>query len=141
MRKGGKRRGREGEGGKRRGREGEGGKRRGREGGRERRGGGGGGGGGEGRGEERRGGGGGGGERRGEEGRRRFSVPLIVIPSMRRSQMEDQVSQLIAERDTLGEELQQVVAAKKEVDDQLHDYTEETSQQVYDCRKSSVCVI
>lgn len=44
--------------------------------------------------------------------------------------MEEQVSQLIGERGRLSEELQQVVAAKKEVEDQLHDYTEETSQQV-----------
>lgn len=44
--------------------------------------------------------------------------------------MEHQVSELTTLRDNLTERVQHLEAAKKELEEQLQDYTEETSQQV-----------
>ena len=44
--------------------------------------------------------------------------------------MEQQVSQLTAQRDELTEQLEKLEAVKKDLEEQLQDYTEETSQQV-----------
>lgn len=44
--------------------------------------------------------------------------------------MERKVSELTEQRDELTEKVQLLEAAKKELEEQLQDYTEETSQQV-----------
>lgn len=44
--------------------------------------------------------------------------------------MEHEVSDLTDQRDRLTNQIQQMEAAKNEAEEQLQDYTEETSQQV-----------
>lgn len=58
-----------------------------------------------------------------------MQVPIMSRP-FHRTEMEQQVSQLTARRDELTEELEKVEAVKKDLAEQLQDYTEETSQQV-----------